>query len=164
MSGFSHSSALRRVLAAVAAGTVLATGSVATASADPGERGRDGDRVLKASLNGKKERPERGDRNGRGKARIELRRDHVCFSLSWRRIAAPTAAHIHRGTRKEAGPVVVPLFSVPGGLGAPVRAVAGCAEVDRALIRALRNDPRDYYVNIHNAAFPNGAIRGQLHQ
>lgn len=164
MSAFSHPFALRRVLAAVATGTVLASGSVATAAAHPGERGRDGDRVLKASLNGQKERPERGDRNGRGKARIELRRDRVCFELSWRRIGAPTAAHIHRGTQKVAGPVVVPLFSVPGGLGKPVHAVAGCTQVDRTLIRAIRDDPRDYYVNVHNAAFPNGAIRGQLHQ
>jgi len=151
------------VLAAVATGTVLATGSVA-ATAEAGERGRGGDRVLKASLTGAKEVPGPGDRNGRGKAWVQLKRDRVCFVVSWRRIGAPTAAHIHRGGRKEAGPVVVPLFSVPQGLGAPVHAVAGCTRVDRALVRAIRNDPREYYVNVHNARFPGGAIRGQLHR
>lgn len=154
----------RRLLAILALGTALATGTGMTAGADPGGRGRHGDRVVKATLTGAKERPGPGDRNGRGKARIELKRDRICFDVSWRRIGAPTAAHIHEGGRNEAGPVVVLLFAVPGGLRAPVHEVGGCTKADPGLIREIRRDPRDYYVNVHNEAFPNGAIRGQLHR
>ena len=109
--------------------------------------------------------PGPGDENGRGKARLLLKKDQICFELSWRKIEAPTAAHIHRGTREVAGPVVVGLLSVPApGLGAPVSSVGGCASADPALIGDIRSHPSDFYVNIHNVRFPAGAIRGQLHR
>jgi CHRD domain len=40
----------------------------------------------------------------------------------------------------------------------------GCAEkVDADLIKAIRQDPTAYYVNIHSTPdFPGGALRGQL--
>lgn len=160
----SSSAWLRRIVPALAAGSLLATGGgLVTADAAHNSHGRRADRVVKASLTGAKEVPGPGDRNGHGRARIVLKRDRICFTLSWRRIAAPTAAHIHEGDRRTAGPVVVLLFSVPDGLQAPVHRVGGCTQVDRKLIREIRRDPRNYYVNIHNADFPAGAIRGQLH-
>ncbi|MBI2861424.1 MAG: CHRD domain-containing protein, partial [Chloroflexi bacterium] len=40
---------------------------------------------------------------------------------------------------------------------------SGCAEgVDPALIQAIITSPENYYVNVHNAEFPAGAVRGQL--
>jgi hypothetical protein len=120
--------------------------------------------LLSARLTGEAEVPGPGDPDGFGFAGILLSDSRVCFALRWRRIAPPTAAHIHVGRRGVAGPVVVPLFSAPAGLPAEVSAVRGCVEdVDPDLIQAIREHPRRYYVNIHNADFPDGAIRGQLH-
>ena len=118
--------------------------------------------VLSARLTGEAEVPP-GDPNGVGSARIRLGERRVCFTLRWSRIAPPTAAHIHVAPPGEAGPVVVPLFGVP--LPPELSGVSGCVEgVDPGLIRAIRRHPRQYYVNIHNAPFPEGAIRGQLHR
>ena len=57
---------------------------------------------------------------------------------------------------------MVGFFEAPTGLPDTLHAVAGCVEVDRDLAEAIAADPRGYYVNVHNAEFPGGAIRGQL--
>ena len=157
----------RRLAIVLATTTVLATGAVlptAYATGDEDNDGRDKHRRLAANLTGMKERPGPGDNDGRGRARLQLKKDQVCFELSWRNIDAPTAAHIHRAPREDPGPIVVGLFSVPAGLGAPVSSVGGCASAEPNLIADIRRHPSAYYVNIHNAAFPAGAIRGQLHR
>src|SRR5918997_807670 len=87
----------RRLAIVLASAAVLTTGaSLPTASATGGETndGR-GKNRLAASLTGAKEVPGPGDPDGRGKARIQLKKDQICFELSWRKIDAPTAAHIH---------------------------------------------------------------------
>ncbi len=156
----------RRLAIALAATAVLATGaSLPTAYATGGETNDGRGKRLQANLTGVKDVPGPGDPDGRGKARVQLKKDQICFELSWRSIEAPTAAHIHRGSREDAGPIVVHLLSVPTpGLGAPVSSVAGCTPADPALIADIRKNPRAYYGNIHNVPFPAGAIRGQLHR
>ena len=68
------------------------------------------------------------------------------------------AVILHAGSP---GPIVVPLFS---GSFAGTDSVSGCVEnVDPELIKAIRQDPSAYYVNIHSTPnFPSGALRGQL--
>lgn len=71
-----------------------------------------------------------------------------------------TAAHIHVGPEGVAGDVVVPLFA---GAFAGTDSTSGCVQgVSEELIKAIRKDPDNYYVNIHSDVFPAGAIRGQL--
>lgn len=114
--------------------------------------------LLHANLRGAAEVPGPGDPDGRGKAYVRVlpRFGAVCFDLSWRNIATPTAAHIHKGAKGEAGPVVVPLFS-----GEPDE--RGCVDdLDEDLLHAIQRHPRQYYVNVHNGEYPDGAIRGQL--
>ena len=108
------------------------------------------------------------DGNGRGRAAVTMdsRRRTVCFNLRWSRIGQPFAAHIHAGRRGQDGPVVVGFFQAASPEGAVpnyVRGVRGCVpDVPRSLIRDIRQNPRTYYVNVHNARFAGGAIRGQL--
>jgi hypothetical protein len=39
---------------------------------------------------------------------------------------------------------------------------SGCVEVDSALLQAILENPDQFYVNIHNADFPGGALAGLL--
>jgi hypothetical protein len=71
-------------------------------------------------------------------------------------IQEATAAHIHEGAMGTEGPVKVSLDAPKNGMA------KGCAKADVSVIQAMMKDPAGYYVNIHNAAFPKGAIRGQL--
>lgn len=131
-----------------------------------------GDNVLEADLNGFAEviEPEQfgaGDLNGDGLAEIRMgpRRERVCFTLEWSDIEEPTAAHIHRGSVGVPGPIVVDLLSNAttfrhrGEMG---RATGCTPGVSRTLINEIKGTPGAFYVNIHNAPFPAGAIRGQL--
>ena len=117
--------------------------------------------ALTAKMTGAAERPGPGDANGRGTAviRLNANRGRVCFNISMRRINGSFAAHIHEAPAGAPGPVVVPLFTTPSNR----RLRRGCVRnIDRSEIREILANPRDYYVNVHNPDFENGAIRGQL--
>lgn len=132
------------VLLAVGPGAVLASPGQAATSAERAT-------VLTTSLRSS------GDPNGSGSATIRLApaRTRVCADLSWRRIEAPDAAHIHRVSD---GTVVVDLTS-------SVADGTGCTTgVRRRLIRTILASPRQYYVNVHNATYPAGAVQGTLHR
>lgn len=121
--------------------------------------------ILTASLSGDEEVPGPGDPNGSGFATITLdpATDTVCFELDWLQIRAPFAAHIHRGATGVAGPVKVPLFEAEVPLPKTIRGVDGCVrDVNSDLIDRIIANPDNFYVNIHNRPFPDGAIRGQL--
>lgn len=102
-----------------------------------------------------------GDTDGTGTALITLNHGQreVCWHLTVSDIDLPgTSAHIHRAAPGVQGPIVVPL-SPPGVSGES----SGCAsDVDQALLKELARSPEQFYVNVHNAAYPPGAVRGQL--
>ena len=118
----------------------------------------DGGRTLQTNLTGAAEVPGPGDPDGTGTAQITVNpgQNQVCYKLSVSNIAPATAAHIHEAAPTAAGPVVVTLGAPTSGMS------SGCVTVTRALALEILKDPADYYVNVHNAAFPAGAVRGQL--
>jgi hypothetical protein len=120
-------------------------------------------RPFATTLTGAAEVPGPGDLDASGTAFITLNQGQgeVCFDLSWAGIdGTVTAAHIHVGTATVAGPVVVPLFA---GSFEGTDTASGCiAGVSEALIKDIRQNPENYYVNIHSDVFPAGAVRGQL--
>jgi hypothetical protein len=118
---------------------------------------------LVAQMDGMQEVINAGDPDGRGVGAVRLsHRTTVRYAFVWSAIAPPSAAHIHVGDVAQQGPVVVPFFAAPGGLPVALNGVAGEVEADAALVRQIRSHPSRYYVNLHNAEFPAGAIRGQL--
>jgi hypothetical protein len=114
---------------------------------------------LIAALSGQEE-TQAADDNGYGAARFEITGRRVCFVILAREVAPITAGHIHRGAPSVAGPIVVDLLGAsPSGLPPRTR---GCVRTTRALAREIGHNPGRFYVNLHNADFPDGAIRGQL--
>ena len=117
--------------------------------------------TMTAKLKGANEVPGPGDPDGKGKAVIRLTKSKgkVCFNLTVNRIAGASAAHIHAGAKGVAGDVVVPLF----GTATSKKEIKGCVtDVAAEDIAAIQASAKDFYVNVHNAEFANGAIRGQL--
>jgi len=118
----------------------------------------DSGRPFSTALTGAAEVPGPGDPDGSGQARVRLNagQGEVCYELLVSDIASATAAHIHQGPVGVAGPVVVPLGPPADGSS------SGCVSVNADLIKNIRQNPADYYVNVHNAEYPPGALRGQL--
>jgi hypothetical protein len=111
-----------------------------------------------ARLLGTNEFPGPGDPDGSGGAAvtIDTATGEICYDVSVAGIATPNAAHIHSGAAGTAGPIVVN-FNPP----APDTASA-CTTVTAVLAGQIAAAPQNFYVNVHNGDFPNGAVRGQL--
>jgi hypothetical protein len=114
---------------------------------------------LIAALVGDAEVPGPGAPSGLGAAGITLdpALRAVCYSLHVVGIGSPTAAHIHEGATGVAGSVVVSFDAPTSGDS------TGCLQnLDPALLLRMQQNPAGFYVNVHNADFPDGAVRGQL--
>jgi len=116
--------------------------------------------VITVTLTGAAEVPSPGDADGTGTAILtaDLISHTVCYTLVTENIDTPTAGHIHEGAAGASGDAVIPLF------GDSADAAEGCATFSSEIATAILANPAGYYVNIHNAEFPSGAIRGQLVQ
>jgi hypothetical protein len=135
---------LRYLIAASTIALVCAAG--ATAAMQKGS--------LHATLTGKTETP-KGDPDGSGTAEIKIAGTQVCWEIHATKVGTLMAAHIHKGGPGVAGPVVVPF-------GAKYKS-KGCTTASASLTAAILKSPSKYYVNVHNAKYPGGALRGQLH-
>ena len=117
-----------------------------------------GTREFIVELSGRATRPVAGDFRGKGRARItiDLETGQLCYEIRVEDIAPATSAHVHSGNRNAFGPVEVELDPPADG------ASNGCVAVEVGRARAIARQPTYYYVDVHNADFPNGALRGQL--
>lgn len=146
---------------AVAIAIVLSVGALA------------GGRPLSAALSGAEEAPGPGDPDGSGAVTLELNQGQgtVCWEIALENVdPLPPGGHIHQAPAGEAGDIVLTLFGSPANAGPTTTPAApsaypasACIENASAeLIKAIRQDPHEYYVNLHNSEFPAGAVRGQL--
>jgi hypothetical protein len=101
-----------------------------------------------------------GDPDGSGTATIRLdpATGMVCWNMTTTNIAAATISHIHEGAAGVAGPVRVNL-DVDGFDGSTEGCTSG---VSAEQINAIIANPAGFYVNVHNAEYMGGAVRGQL--
>ena len=100
-----------------------------------------------------------GDPNGRGEAYFfSTSGTNICYVIEVDKIEPATMAHIHKADAGVNGPVVVTLSAPTNGTS------AGCVEGLAAGLAAdiTKFNPNDYYVNVHNAEYPGGAVRAQL--
>ncbi len=109
---------------------------------------------LGATLNGASE-PGGGDADGTGSFSAEVDADagDFCYTVTSARIGAPTMAHVHTGAAGVNGGPVITIDPKGSDL---------CLAVEPDVLKPILAAPEAYYINIHNAEFPGGAIRGQL--
>lgn len=155
----------RAVIAVLALVGILATFGVATAGHE--------NTVLETQLDGRSEvangatsRRIVGDPNGRGEAYvfgIDGDPTTLCYVLTVDRIKPAAAAHIHKGQPGTNGPVVVTLAPPADGNAADCLTEGEPNKfAEGQTVAEILANPGDFYVNVHNAQFPGGAIRGQL--
>jgi hypothetical protein len=101
-----------------------------------------------------------GDPDGSGTALFIVDGTRVNFTLSWRDIGQPISAHIHRGDEEVLGGAIVIDLGSEFGRGT----ASGSVVATQAILDEIAADPAGFYVNVHDATFPSGAIRGQLEQ
>lgn len=150
----------RAAVALTAASAVVVLGAAPAAQADGSVK------LLSTVMTGAQEVPGPGDPDGRGAFAAVVKGDRLCYAMVADRIETATAAHIHAAPRGVAGGIVV-------GLEVPNKFSAACitavpddqdstATLTQSELAAIVANPADFYVNVHNAPFPAGAIRGQL--
>ena len=148
-----RTSAILSLLVASAAFTGVATAQPAA----------EGGRKFTTELTGEAEVnaagvPNQGDLDGTGTASVTINpgQGRICYEISVANISAPTRGHIHRAPAGSNGGIVVPFFET-GAVD-----LEDCVDVTRDLALEIIKSPESFYVNVHNADFPGGALRGQL--
>ncbi|TMR15066.1 CHRD domain-containing protein [Nonomuraea turkmeniaca] len=120
-------------------------------------------------MTGEQEVPGPGDPDGVGIFAWRVSGSSLCYVITAHDIDPATSAHIHRGREGVAGPIVVTLKPPSEGFAsdcipAVKRQTADNAETTLTFdeLKAITQRPSQFYANVHNEEFPDGAIRGQL--
>lgn len=114
--------------------------------------------IFEIALTGAEEVPGSGDTDGSGTAKITIPSEgsQICYELTVADIEPASAAHIHSGAKGVAGPIFIELEAPTDGSS------EACVEATEEQIKAIKDGPASFYVNVHNRDFPQGAVRGQL--
>ena len=160
-----------RLIAAVVSSSVLAGSVLVGLGGSPVDARADDKAPTFAfgvvHLDGAQEVPP-ADPDGRGTFAYIAVHDRICYVLTARRIQPAAMAHIHAGARGVNGGIVVGLIPPTQGFSADCIAAQpdttpNTTEVLlRSELAAIIANPAQFYVNVHNAEFMGGAIRGQL--
>jgi hypothetical protein len=99
-----------------------------------------------------------GDPHGSGDVLITLSPggDRLCFSITVAGITAATGANLCKGAAGANGPIVATLTAPSNG------STIDCVGIDGKLLKDIQQHPEQYYVNVINTDYPDGAVRGQL--
>jgi hypothetical protein len=140
---------------------MAAIGAVANAGND--------DVRFKVGMTGAQEVPA-ADPDGRAAVdlRIDVNAGRVCFDIKTDAVGTPNRGHIHFAPPGANGGIVVPFFELAAVPTDPRHdalengRIEDCVSADPTVLEAIVASPGLYYVNLHNARFPGGAVRGQL--
>jgi CHRD domain-containing protein len=86
---------------------------------------------------------------------VDLANGVLCYRMGYDGISRPTAAHLHRGDPRQTGDPVIDLHPEANG-------DEGCVGADPTALRNVRDHPEAFYLQLHTAEQPHGALRGQL--
>ncbi|SDK67937.1 CHRD domain-containing protein [Nonomuraea maritima] len=100
------------------------------------------------------------DRDGIAVAKFRIQGNRLFFLVQWKKVARPTALHIHRGRAGVNGPVVIDLLS--NGRTRGNTTVGSVVVKDLSVLNGIKANPRTWYANLHTKQFADGAVRGQL--
>jgi len=163
----------------IAASVVIAAGLITTGTLTVANAGHT-NQLLEARLDGRQQVADGqqskalvGDPNGKGEVYVfgvDGDPTTLCYVLTADKIAeleqAPgngRAAHIHMGAKGTNGPVAANLAWPQDGQAADCLTEGEAGKFTGvATVQEILTNPSAFYVNVHNAEFPNGAIRGQL--
>lgn len=118
--------------------------------------------TLTAQLSGKEEVPGPGVTDGIGRAEVRIKAGELCYKLNATMGEMPMGAHIHTGAAGASGPVVLNLKPVFTKGESAFEAFESCIKPDAAVLANIEENPAGFYVNVHTAEHPDGAMRGQL--
>jgi hypothetical protein len=155
----------KRVLGLALAISLFSGASVASAS--------DGTVRLTADLTGAQEVPLAADPDGSGKAKVDINVEAgtVCFDIKLDAVGTPNRGHIHEEVAGVNGGIVVTFFELrtvdtpatdPRNDEIELGRIQDCVDADPALLARIVANPAGFYVNVHNARYPAGALRCQL--
>jgi hypothetical protein len=115
-----------------------------------------------AHLAGDREVDSPGDADGWGLGVVGVGAGTVTYYVWVTDISQPSMAHIHAAPAGQGGTVVVDFAATFTEVGPNTYVATGTVAAEPGTTGALLDNPAGFYVNVHNADHPAGAVRGQV--